>query len=137
MEYQLTSLSAGFAVAGSLSEALGDEITGVYPVNAAEDAKAPFITYHREGSQDEPIKQGHAFDTCNVVIDIYDSDYEHGLMLAEAARYAIERKKVTYTDEEDGTKKLVVDCGKVVSSDEGWTADGNYAQEFTVRCRMI
>lgn len=133
---KITSLSAGYAIYAALKEALGEDVTAVYPVVSTENAALPYAVYYRSDSQGEPTKQGKGFDTCTVTIEIYDSDYDNGVRLAEVARSAIERRQLGYTDMQNARQSLTVDCSRLVDSSEDWAGD-SFRQTIIFNCRMI
>lgn len=144
MSGKLTSLSAGYAVCGALESALKDMVTAVYPVWATdEDAKLPYVVYYRGGSQITPVKEPVGLsqyspsgaDGCTITVQVYDSDYDRGMEIIEAAREAIEGKKIHYTDDDDPARELTIGCSKITDSSEDWDS-GIYLQQISVTCRI-
>lgn len=136
MSGKLTALSAGYAICGALQNALKDKVTAIYPVySTSEDAKVPYIVYFREGVQLQSDKSEDNRDTCNIVVQVYDTDYDRGLELIEEARAAIEKQKIIWSDDDDPSKRLVVNCTKVTDSAEDWDM-GLYLQQITIGCKI-
>lgn len=136
MGKRLTSLSAGLAIHGCLSEALGARVTGIYPVAAPEDAALPYVTYYRTGVSDNPTKRSNAFDSCTVEVSVYAGGYGESVELAEAVRAALEGNLIIYADDGDGGRRLKVDCGRIADSGE-WYMPETYRQDLTIECKIV
>lgn len=136
MGKHITSLSAGYAVAEVLRTALGGRVTGIFPVYAPNDVKAPFVTYARTGSNGTPVKSKTAFDVTTLSLYVYSPDYGESVELMEEVRYAIENKSIHYVDDDDSSIEMRVDCSRVIDSDEGFSSDGYYAQSITIECKI-
>lgn len=133
---KLTSLSAGRAIYSALCAALGKDVTAIYPVIAnGENAILPYVVYFRETAQGEPTKASTLLDTCNITIQVYDSDYDHGLELIEKVRATIEHRRLRYVDSDNPRLSLVVDCSKMVGSTEMFDVD-SFKQEITFECKI-
>lgn len=136
MGKSITSLSAGLAVNGALKAALGDKVTGIYPVASPENAAMPFVVYYRTGVRDNPTKGSNGFDTCTMEISVFTADYASGVGLIEAVRAAVEGRLIIYTDDADPEARLRVDCGRVADCGE-WFGQDTYRQDITIECKIL
>lgn len=131
----VTSLSAGLAVSEVLTKALGDSVTAVYPVVSEQNARMPYVVYYRLATGSNPDKRGNAFDTCQLAIEVYTAGYAEGVGLMERVRQAVECRRISYTDDDDPTQRMTVDCSLVTDSSEEWAGD-SFRQALTIECKI-
>lgn len=132
---KMTSLSAGYAVRDIIASTLGDRITAVYPVVSVKNATMPYVVYFRTSTASNPTKQANAFDTCQLNIQVYTSDYATGVSLMEDIRAAVEGKTINYVDDDDATLRMKVDCSLITDSQEAWDGD-SFLQEISIDCKI-
>lgn len=136
MAKKLTSISAGLAVREVLLEALGDRVSGVFPVTIEQDAAMPYIVYYRMGVNDTPTKEVNAFDICDIQIDVWTKSYAEGVAIAEDVRSAIAGQELSYVDDNDSTRRLKVGCSNLIDCDES-ARPGAFRQGLTIRCKIL
>lgn len=136
MTKKITFLSAGLAIYDVLTTALKGKVSRVYPCAAQENALLPYVEYARTGIYNNPTKsqQQLPYDTCTVEISVYSKTYAESVSLIEDVRAALEGQRIEYSDDKDSTRRLTVDCSKVIDCEETAGTEG-FRQSITITCK--
>lgn len=135
MAGKITSLSAGYAIRAVIAEALGDDVTAVYPVVSDKNAKMPFAVYYRTGVTRNPDKSNNVNDTCVITVEVFTTTYGEGVRLMERVRRALENTTIHYRDEDDADMRLNVYCSYITDCDEDYVEDA-FKQSITIECKI-
>ena len=89
----MSILSASKLIGAVLTQAVGKNVTAIFPVIAAQNAILPYICYYRESISQDPVKNGLPGASSAVIkIHCCTSDYGESVVLAEAVKAALDCK---------------------------------------------
>lgn len=129
VRWNKTILSAGRLVMQLLN---GIEGVSVYSVISPSESTMPAVIYRRAGLQEQPVKGSLPADAAFYEFEVWTTDYEEGLAIAEQIRARIEGSQ-GFIDRETGLK---LRAAMLTDGYEQGTIEGAYIQSLTFLLRI-
>ena len=130
----MTSLSVGLMICSLLEGSVGvtQLVKRVYPVSSLQDEKLPYIVYSRASSANDNSKDDTR-DNVSFYLDCCADTYAGAVMIAEAARAALEGRGKVYKGTSE--KELHSDYIKLIDASETY-ADEAYIERLQFAAKV-